>query len=82
LKNITRKETATNPTHEKSTTQSTGIILLLRGTAKLEFGKGGERLFDKGQSVPMSEKVERDGISFEFPLGLVIDTAASKAASA
>ena len=52
----------------------------VRGTARVEFGNGGERLLKYGQSLPMSGKLERLGIS--FPLGLVIDAAASNTASA
>ena len=84
--NTTRQETAANPTHDKSMTESIetdiGICILpVWGTARLEFGKGGERLLKWRQSLPiMSEKVERVGIS--LPLGLLFDVAASKAASA
>jgi hypothetical protein len=83
--NTTRQETAANPTHEKSMTEfietdKCTFILSVRGMARLEFGKGGERLLEYRQSLPMSEEVEWVGTS--LPLGLVLDVAASKAASA
>jgi hypothetical protein len=64
-------------TAHKMSTEIDICILPVRGTARLEFGKGGERLLE---SLPMSEKVERVGIS--LPLGLELDVGASKSASA